>query len=247
MEYFKIGQVVEILKKEYPDITASSLRYWEREKLLLPSGIKKEKGAHRLYTEEDLEIIRVIKELSKTEWRSIDQIRQELNTWDKARGNIEELRSKVKMLKKIQDSLEYLKKNIIYAKTPDNFYEYIYPEETFLKLLNSQNALRLTKEAEKYNLIFPKNIGNLKKYNQMDFTIMKLLVGFDIDSLIKYNRIKEMIEYIKSSLGLTPSALIPSISHIELTEENKEAFVTTTLLYLEAMYFEEVLAKEQGR
>lgn len=244
MELYKIGQVVEILKKEYPDISASSLRYWEQERLILPSGVKKEKGAHRLYTEEDLEIIRVIKELSKAEWRSIEDIRKELAPWNKSRGNIEELKSKVKILRKIQDALEYLKKNIIFVETPENFYEYIYPEETFLKLLNGQNVTRLIKEAEKYNLIFPKSFANLKKYNQMDFTIMKLLIGFDIDSLEKYSKLRDFIEYIKNKLNLSPSLLIPSISHIELTDENKDLFITTALLYLEARYYEEFLSKE---
>lgn len=56
-----------------------------------------------------------------------------------------------------------------------------------------------------------------------------------------------MIEYIKFTLKLSPSALIPSISHIELTDENKDLFITTALLYLEAMYFEETLSKEKER
>lgn len=243
---YKIGQVVDILKKEYPDISASSLRYWEQEKLLLPSGEKKEKGVHRVYTEEDLEIIRLIKELSKNDWRSIDEIREELDSWNKAGRNIEELRSRIKLFRKIRNAWDHIRKDVIDVERPESFYEYIYPEETFLKLLNSQNSNLLAKKAEKYNLIFPKLIGNSKMYNRMDLAIMKLFVGFEVSSLDKYNKIAEIMEYMSFTLKIPPSVYIPAITIIELTEQDKDMFITSALLYLEAIYFEEFISKTRG-
>lgn len=61
---YRIGEVIESLVGEYPDLTASALRFWEREGLLKPSGTTE--GGQRLYTENDINKIRTIKELTKS-------------------------------------------------------------------------------------------------------------------------------------------------------------------------------------
>jgi len=53
-----IGQVVQELQRVHPDVTHSSLRFLERERLVLPTRTP---GGHRLYSQQDLERIRQIK------------------------------------------------------------------------------------------------------------------------------------------------------------------------------------------
>lgn len=53
-----IGDVVAELQQTYPDVTHSSLRFLEREGLVVPSRTP---GGHRLYSQQDLERIRQIK------------------------------------------------------------------------------------------------------------------------------------------------------------------------------------------
>lgn len=53
-----IGQVVAALQRAYPDVTHSSLRFLERERLVIPTRTP---GGHRLFSQQDLERIRQIK------------------------------------------------------------------------------------------------------------------------------------------------------------------------------------------
>ena len=69
-----IGQVVERLQAEYPDVSHSSLRFLEREGLLTPHRTP---GGHRLFTEQDVDRIRQIK-LWQEQRLSLDEIRNRL-------------------------------------------------------------------------------------------------------------------------------------------------------------------------
>src|SRR5699024_3475260 len=54
-----IGQAADLLSREFPDVTVSSLRFLEREGLLSP---KRKPGGHRVYTTHDLYRARKIKQ-----------------------------------------------------------------------------------------------------------------------------------------------------------------------------------------
>ncbi len=71
---YRIGKIVEALREEYLDLTASTLRFWERQKLLVPSLATV--GGQRRYTQSDLYRVRIIKELSRS-GLSLDEI----STW----------------------------------------------------------------------------------------------------------------------------------------------------------------------
>jgi len=60
---------------EYPGISASALRFWQKEGLIKPSG--ETSGHHRRYREKDLDIIRFVKDLSGFGY-SLNHIKQEL-------------------------------------------------------------------------------------------------------------------------------------------------------------------------
>lgn len=70
-----IGQAVEILRAEFPDVSPSLLRYLQREGLISP---ERKAGGHRLYSPQDIERIRTIRQ-----WQakrvSVSEIRRRLN------------------------------------------------------------------------------------------------------------------------------------------------------------------------
>ena len=57
-ESITIGRAAELLRREFPDVTVSSLRFLEREGLLAP---ERKAGGHRLYSDHDLARARRIK------------------------------------------------------------------------------------------------------------------------------------------------------------------------------------------
>lgn len=73
-ERLTIGQVVEQLSAEFPDITHSSLRFLEREGLITPDRTA---GGHRLFPTEQVNRIRTIK-LWQRQRLSLDEIRERL-------------------------------------------------------------------------------------------------------------------------------------------------------------------------
>lgn len=68
---FSIGEAVKRLSAEM-DISESNLRYWEKEGLLTP---QRTPGGHRLYTEADLDRIRLIKELQAKRYIPLEAIK----------------------------------------------------------------------------------------------------------------------------------------------------------------------------
>ncbi|MBA7679089.1 hypothetical protein ES703_87372 [subsurface metagenome] len=72
---YKMQEALDILKMEYPGISASALRFWQKEGLIKPSG--ETSGHHRRYREKDLDIIRFVKDLSGFGY-SLNHIKQEL-------------------------------------------------------------------------------------------------------------------------------------------------------------------------
>jgi methanogenic corrinoid protein MtbC1 len=80
-ERIPIGEVVEVLSAEYPDITHSSLRFLEREGLIMPDRTA---GGHRLFPREQVERIRTIKSWQRQRL-SLEDIRQRLHSADQLR------------------------------------------------------------------------------------------------------------------------------------------------------------------
>ncbi len=70
-----IGEVVTELQPYYPDLTISSIRFLEREGLVTP---QRTTGGHRLFTKQDMDRIRHIKDLQRRRY-SLEEIRQHLN------------------------------------------------------------------------------------------------------------------------------------------------------------------------
>jgi DNA-binding transcriptional MerR regulator len=70
-----IGAVCGILKRDYPDISISKIRYLEDQKLLAP---RRTRGGYRLYSDDDVERLRTILKLQRDEFLPLRVIREEL-------------------------------------------------------------------------------------------------------------------------------------------------------------------------
>jgi DNA-binding transcriptional MerR regulator len=70
-----IGAVVKQLKREFPDISISKIRYLEDQKLLSP---RRTRGGYRLYAPADVQRLRTILRLQRDEFLPLRVIRQEL-------------------------------------------------------------------------------------------------------------------------------------------------------------------------
>lgn len=73
---YTILEVVTMLVAEFP-VTASNLRYWEKQGLLQP---KRTEGGHRVYDDQDVARIRLIKRLQAKRVYSIDSIKRYLES-----------------------------------------------------------------------------------------------------------------------------------------------------------------------
>ncbi|MDQ3995072.1 MAG: MerR family transcriptional regulator [Actinomycetota bacterium] len=70
-----IGAVRRRLRDEFPDISISKIRYLEDQGLLAP---RRTQGGYRLYTEDDVERLRMILRLQRDEFLPLRVIKQEL-------------------------------------------------------------------------------------------------------------------------------------------------------------------------
>jgi DNA-binding transcriptional MerR regulator len=70
-----IGAVCEVLRREFPDISISKIRYLEDQKLLSP---RRTEGGYRLYSAADVMRLRTILRLQRDEFLPLRVIRQEL-------------------------------------------------------------------------------------------------------------------------------------------------------------------------
>ncbi len=71
-QYYTISETVASLAKEFPDLTSSSLRFLEREGLLRPHRTE---GGHRLFSNQDIARIRLIKRLQAQRYYPLEIIR----------------------------------------------------------------------------------------------------------------------------------------------------------------------------
>ena len=74
-----IGDVVAQLRPEFPDVTPSMLRFFEREGLVTPHRTP---GGHRLYDERQIERLRRLKRLQRDERLSLAEVRERLSAAD---------------------------------------------------------------------------------------------------------------------------------------------------------------------
>lgn len=80
---YSISEVVTLLQAEFPDLSASSLRFLEKEGLLSP---QRTPGGHRLYSDQDLARIRLIKRFQSQRHYPLEIIRHMLAKLERAKN-----------------------------------------------------------------------------------------------------------------------------------------------------------------
>ena len=100
--YYTIGEVSEML-----GLNASQIRYWETEFTSLKP--KKDRKGNRLFTKEDIEMIKLIHHLVKEKGFTIEGAKSKLKT-----GNDEAVKKMkvIESLKKIRGFLEEMKEQL---------------------------------------------------------------------------------------------------------------------------------------
>lgn len=87
-EYHTISEAVTLLHQEFADITQSSLRFLEKEGLLQP---RRTEGGHRLYSDQDIARIRLIKRLQTQRHYPLEIIRHMLVKLERAKDQEAEM------------------------------------------------------------------------------------------------------------------------------------------------------------
>ena len=77
--YLSIGQVVNLLRGRYPDLSNSKIRFLEQEGLITPHRTPK---GYRQYSREDVDRLEIILHLQKTRYLPLNAIKQKLDAAD---------------------------------------------------------------------------------------------------------------------------------------------------------------------
>ncbi len=86
--YYTISKALAQLQAEFPDLTHSSLRFLEKEGMLQP---QRTQGGHRLYSEEDIARIRLVKRLQAQRYYPLETIRHMLGKLKQAKNTEAEM------------------------------------------------------------------------------------------------------------------------------------------------------------
>jgi DNA-binding transcriptional MerR regulator len=81
--FFSIGEVLNVLKDAFPDVTVSKIRFLESEGLIAP---ERTESGYRRFTEEDIERLRFILRLQREQFLPLKVIRERLDEVDRAGG-----------------------------------------------------------------------------------------------------------------------------------------------------------------
>ena len=149
-----IGETLAQLQAEFPDLTLSSLRFLEKEGMLEP---QRTQGGHRLYSDEDIARIRLIKRLQAQRYYPLETIRHMLGKLKQAKNTAAEMA----FLESLYTPLSY---------DPD--FKPLSREQ-----LSERTGLSLTDIArlEAMGLLFPYANGNGLRYDEDDLKMAELV------------------------------------------------------------------------
>ena len=211
---YKMQEALDILKTEYPDISASALRFWQKEGLIEPSG-EESSGHHRRYREKDLDTIRFVKDLSGFGY-SLNHIKQELfsvkeRIESKKRGKIKSelysttyvakifmhhrsrkrLAMRIKLYRDMDESARHLptfERSILEKRLEHN---------TSGDFIRKMDELRITK---------PQEMDGRSFYSSCDEVILETLIYIleeEKDFLERCQNFTSTVDYLYKEIGLT--------------------------------------------
>ena len=210
--YFgRIGEVVSRLSWEYRDMTAATIRFWEKEGLILPP--ERSEGGRRLYTEEDVNWIRLVKELSLAglsiqEMRKrVTHVRQELNQLKEQQGARDEAISYFIRTVEIRRRRNVLDRELEeYDKLDgEQRNEKVFDRQVLAYRMDIKSEKQLIEKAEQYGLVIPKKVNGMKRYSSQEEMILKLLAFMEFLKPGSVDRCKDLvatIQYLVRDMGI---------------------------------------------
>src|SRR5574341_202955 len=154
---YTISQVVEMLGRDYPDLTVSSLRFLEKKGLITP---QRTQGGHRLYGDDDIARIRLIKRLQSQRFYPLEVIRHMLVKLEHAK----DMDAEMAFLESLYSPLTYSPEFV--PLTREQLAEQVG--------LSPAEIARL----EEMGLLFPQGNGNGRRtYDEDDLKIAELVAG----------------------------------------------------------------------
>jgi len=210
---YKMKEVLGILKKEYKGITASALRFWEEKGLVNPS--EKTLGHHRRYNEEDLNIIRFIKDLSNFGY-SLNQIVEEvLSVKNKIQsGRIDKMKPEL-------HSTTYVAKIVLHHRSRkrlamrlrlyldmDESAKYIptYERSILEKRIKDNTLGSFIEEMDELEITKPKEMEGRFLYSSCDEVILETLTYIleeEKDFFDRCQKFIETVQYLYEEIGPT--------------------------------------------
>ena len=204
-QLYTIGQIVEQLQSEFPDLSQSSLRFLEKEGLLAP---QRTPGGHRLYSDEDLNRIRLIKRLQSQRYYPLEIIRHMLVKLERAK----DLETEMAFLESLYSPVTY--------------------DPQFMPLTREQLAERTgvsigeITRLEEMGLLFPSSNGNGRRYYDEDdlkvteMVAAELRLGAKLEDFAPYARAMRVL--VQEELNLFYKLAGGSEPALERTRQLKE-------------------------
>ncbi len=146
-KFYTMSEALSLLQPELPNLTPSNLRFLEREGLLLP---QRTPGGHRLYSDQDIIRIRLIKRLQVQRYYPLEIIRHML--------------AKLEQAKDVEAEMAFL----------ESLYAPLTYDPNFVPLNREQLAERTgllpsdVARLEEMGLLFPHANGNGRRYYDED-------------------------------------------------------------------------------
>ena len=201
---YKIGEVINKLSWEYQDkITAGAIRFWENEGLLQPA--QKTEGGHRLYTEEGINWVRFLKELSIA-GLSIEEMRERVQlVRSDLEGFKEGSRARMETLFYFTQVIEMQRRRNILDGELGLFFrldkkqraEKVYDTEALLRIIATKDAREMIKKAEEYGLVMPKIIDGIKRFSPYEEMIVRILSFMELLRPGAVERCKNLVSTVK--------------------------------------------------
>lgn len=154
--WLSIGQVVKELKTSFPDLSISKVRFLEDAGLLT---LKRSKGGYRLFSQEDVEKLKLILKLQKEKFLPLAVIKEKLKSWQSSNISAEvkvleepdklpaeELIEKKPLAKQVSEVAKETNISLEKIKALENF--------GLIKLLEGEDGLLISSEDQHIVQIF---------------------------------------------------------------------------------------------
>ena len=180
-----IGVLVEALRREFPDISVSKLRYLEEQGLVTP---RRTKSGYRLYSQEDFgRLVRVLA-LQRDEYLPLKVIRRELE------------RNPASPLPSTRQGLR--KTDLLAAEERD------YASEEIQSLTGAD--VSLLSELEEYELVHSQQVGGVRRYRETEAGIVGAAVQLAQMGLRPKN-LRLLKSAVDREIGLIEQVLLPAL------------------------------------